>query len=146
MHVNLLFKWPQILHGIRQCAVWTVRLDLFVWLGVGVHWDPRLKTARKSIHLVDHSWINHRLRLRPINSCSAARCRSWTFGETQLTGSLFNTEAATVVTSSVGSPRQYLRVSASSQIQRRSMLVLFRGWGSRKAWHPTPNKRTNALT
>ncbi len=52
---------PYICPRKHQCTVWAVCLDLFVWLGIGVHWDLRLKPARKSIHLVNHSWINHSL-------------------------------------------------------------------------------------
>lgn len=91
------------------------RLSGFVW--VGIHGDIRLKTARKSILLVTHSWINHSLWLWPINRQRGAEAPGWTLGEqlgeTQLTGSLFITEAATVFTSSVGSSRQYQWISAS---------------------------------
>lgn len=54
-------------------------LSGFVW--VGLHWDIRLKTARKSILLVTHSWINHSLWLWPINRQRGAGAPGWTLGE-----------------------------------------------------------------
>lgn len=100
--IYLLSKWLHVFQHKHYC---TVCLDL---LGLKVHRDRRLKTARKSIHLVNHSWINRSLWLWPINRRQGAETPGWPLGEplgeTQRTGSLFIAEAAGVLPSSAGSP------------------------------------------
>lgn len=88
-------------NSLHQFTIWTVCQGLSVCLGARVLWDLRIKPVRKSIHLVNHSWINHSLWQWSIDTfCSEVPkfpTEPLQSGlAIQQTGSLFNTKVAAV--------------------------------------------------